>query len=502
MNLSDPCSDSSCKSELPGCRGKKCADEAGDARSYDAFINKCAQCESGSRATQNCMMAVMQWCESNCDDPTCAREVAACKKPNPEPPTNLCPNGKPRVAGRCPDDKCPDGSEPVNGQCPDPNKDKEVQQARAECQAEADKSVGACDPDALDLGGGNGRTPPSINEQCEAYRNGSRLAAQATSQALNQCLSATNACKAKCEGGAKKYSSHPASQEMTNRARSCNALFAGARAAADQGNKLLSAAELADRCRQITGSTPSPGSRPQSRDNRATGRPDGTSPGGGGPGGGLPGGSPAPYGQNSYMGASGQTQQPLEAQPPPSGTGGFREPEDETSPKDFNVASQKTQMPGLKQNSDEGPKGGPAVQVKPIGGGGGGGGFPGADGGAPQAKLGARPGFNGQSQVSTDVLQGFQGGGGYFAASAGNSGSEGSGSAGRGRAGSRQVAGAQRGLDLRQYLPGGDMDNSRRAGGFRNTNAVDIHGQHVNFWHKISGRIQEKCRLGLLFDCR
>lgn len=496
MQQSDPCSDSSCKSEMSGCRAQKCAEEAGDATSYDAFVQKCAQCESGSGATQNCIMAAMDWCGYNCEDPNC-KSVPKCEQ------------------ARKRTDKCLDGSEPVNGQCPpkppgpDPNKERELRQAQAACQAEADKSASACDPGAVDFGGATKGAGPSIAEQCEAYRNGTRLAAQATSQALNQCLGATNSCKSACEGGAKKFASDAsAAQQMSARASQCSSLLTRARAAADQGTKLLSNAELGDRCRQLAGATPSPSPQSQDRrDNRATGKADGSGSGGGGSGfPDMPGGSPAnnayssPYNNASYSDASGQTQQPLAEQP--RSPGGFREPEEAAQERDFNVGDTRTQLPGGDSFGQDGKPGGPAVQVKPIGGGGGGG-IPGGDGGGAGAKLGARSNYNPNQPVSTDVLQGFQGGGGYSPSNAAP-GSGGESYGDRGRGGRNRAVAGQKGqeLDLRRYLPGGMYDSSRRAGGFKNSNAIDIHGPHVNFWQKITSRIQEKCRLGVLFDCR
>lgn len=57
-------------------------------------------------------------------------------------------------------------------------------------------------------------------------------------------------------------------------------------------------------------------------------------------------------------------------------------------------------------------------------------------------------------------------------------------------------------MDLRQYLPGGARDPGRRAGGFRPTAMMDINASHMNIWLKVGDRLREKCRLGILIDCR
>jgi len=168
-----------------------------------------------------------------------------------------------------------------------------------------------------------------------------------------------------------------------------------------------------------------------------------------------------------------------------------------TDPLNFGPASMPSQSAGLIQR--------PANNS--------GGGIPGGDsggGGAASAKLDpARKSSPGSPGYPTDIDQGLRGGGG-FANSAGGAPN----GATLASAGGQQVAqtrgsqaqGAARGpasmkgLDLKSYLPGGANDPSR--GRMMSPTQSEIHGPGVDIWNRISIRIQEKCRLGLLYDCR
>jgi hypothetical protein len=134
-----------------------------------------------------------------------------------------------------------------------------------------------------------------------------------------------------------------------------------------------------------------------------------------------------------------------------------------------------------------------------------GGGIPGSGGGSGgQAQLGgapaARPGGGAGTTSSTDIDEGFRSGG-YAAAAAGLidlPSENGGGGYGRGGSGGRAPAGLK-GLDLKQYLPGGRLA-APQAGGLR-TRSSEIHGPYTDIWDVVSRRYQEKCRLGELFDC-
>jgi hypothetical protein len=58
-----------------------------------------------------------------------------------------------------------------------------------------------------------------------------------------------------------------------------------------------------------------------------------------------------------------------------------------------------------------------------------------------------------------------------------------------------------RGLDLKQYLPGGARDGTRRLSGV-NFAHPDIHSQYDNLWSTVSNRFRIHCKLQLLYDCR
>lgn len=132
-----------------------------------------------------------------------------------------------------------------------------------------------------------------------------------------------------------------------------------------------------------------------------------------------------------------------------------------------------------------------------------GGGIPGGGGGSPASLGGAGGrGSPGSPGYNTDVMGGFTGGGGgsglnpqSAAAAAGAQGYNTGGSFG-----SDGRAPAGLGTDLKKYLPGGELDPNARFGG-NSTISAQIHGKNVNIWGKISTRLQEKCRLGVLFDC-
>jgi hypothetical protein len=54
-------------------------------------------------------------------------------------------------------------------------------------------------------------------------------------------------------------------------------------------------------------------------------------------------------------------------------------------------------------------------------------------------------------------------------------------------------------LDLKRYLPGGDLDPQRPGGAMRRP--IDIHGPSANLFEKIHIRYDQRCRLGLLLGC-
>ena len=54
-------------------------------------------------------------------------------------------------------------------------------------------------------------------------------------------------------------------------------------------------------------------------------------------------------------------------------------------------------------------------------------------------------------------------------------------------------------LDLKRYLPGGDL---AKQGGLLPPTSTEFHGRGVDLFSRIHDRYEEKCRLGELLDCR
>lgn len=139
----------------------------------------------------------------------------------------------------------------------------------------------------------------------------------------------------------------------------------------------------------------------------------------------------------------------------------------------------------------------------------GGGGGIGAGANGAGAKLGDARHGGGYAPPSNraDIMQGERGGGfGGYGAGPQNTDEF----SNRGRYNTRNArrpAGARGdggylGMDLKRYLPGGMLDPGRQIGGmFRRSNS-EIMGQTADLFRHISDRMQERCRLGLLYDCR
>lgn len=132
-----------------------------------------------------------------------------------------------------------------------------------------------------------------------------------------------------------------------------------------------------------------------------------------------------------------------------------------------------------------------------------GGAIPGAGGGTataslqPQSKGQTSPGSPG---YSTDVFQGMNPGG-YSQPVYPDRGDRGEGSpyGGRGLAG-QDGDKSMVGMDLSQFLPGGSRDPKRLVGGIGRGSG--IHAKEEDIWRVISLKINEKCRLGVLWSCR
>jgi hypothetical protein len=129
-----------------------------------------------------------------------------------------------------------------------------------------------------------------------------------------------------------------------------------------------------------------------------------------------------------------------------------------------------------------------------------GGGIPGGGGGGKANAGGGGGGILSRlASAITDIEKGFLGGGGAAApppppgteAEDPNSLYSALTPAGRALAG-------QRTADLKRYLPGGDMWQGMRGP----ATTHEFHGPGVDLWSRITLRMQEKCKLGELIDCK
>lgn len=136
-----------------------------------------------------------------------------------------------------------------------------------------------------------------------------------------------------------------------------------------------------------------------------------------------------------------------------------------------------------------------------------GGGIPGLENSSP-ASLGAR-GTGGPSAGSpgypTDILQGTQGGDGYSSPAGQNYAGDGRGQSGYGgliptAAAAGNDGNHMLGMDLKQFLPGGSRDPQRRLAGLGPRS--EINSKEEDIWRRISSKMEEKCKLGVLIGCR
>jgi hypothetical protein len=133
-----------------------------------------------------------------------------------------------------------------------------------------------------------------------------------------------------------------------------------------------------------------------------------------------------------------------------------------------------------------------------------GGGF-GIGGDSTSASLNSRDGrrpSQGSPGYSTDIMQGTMSGGGYSYGSGSGSGLEGQNYGSRFFAGRNKRVknddGGMLGMDLRQFLPGGSR--ARRAlAGFNGHS--EINAKEEDIWRRISNKMIEKCKLGVLWRC-
>jgi hypothetical protein len=127
-----------------------------------------------------------------------------------------------------------------------------------------------------------------------------------------------------------------------------------------------------------------------------------------------------------------------------------------------------------------------------VGGTGGGG-----SGGAASLGGGGRRPSPGSPGYTTDILQGHLSGGYTTAGGSGDT----SGSGGwSGYGGRNPASDGNRGLDLKQFLPG-HKKAPAFVGGAYTMHSAEIAGKHGDIFEKISRKFREKCMLGQLISC-
>lgn len=235
-------------------------------------------------------------------------------------------------------------------------------------------------------------------------------------------------------------------------------------------------------------------------------------------------GSNSPYGTNSPYNANANDPNGCQANPnspaclnrglqqaaDPTGSASLANPDDGNA-NDFNVGSTDAMSDALSNSEMSGDG-----SMTNGGGGGGsyktipnnsGGGIPGG-GGSSEAKLDPQSrgmASSGGPSVNTNIERGFLSGGGggsapgRAAGAGGYGGGDEEGGGYKPNAGGGDDPSGLRGLDLKRFLPGGSSDPGRFLGG--NSHSSQINGPSINIWNRISDRLQQRCRLGLLYRC-
>lgn len=183
-----------------------------------------------------------------------------------------------------------------------------------------------------------------------------------------------------------------------------------------------------------------------------------------------------------------------------AGEAEMKDPEEKADSGNFNVAGNEGGDPSFQGNGEK--KFSTPPTVTPPGGGGGGG-IPGGQGGPQAGGAAGGGGYAVSSKNLADVMHGTMSGGGYAAQAAAMNMQNGGGSGGYtyGQGGQDGM----RGMDLRQFLPGGKSDPTRKLAGGNGLGiggaGMQIQSQSVNIWNRITERIKSRCSQGLLRDC-
>lgn len=126
-----------------------------------------------------------------------------------------------------------------------------------------------------------------------------------------------------------------------------------------------------------------------------------------------------------------------------------------------------------------------------------GGGFAGGTGAGSFGGGGGSPASAAGGGYNTDVLQDARGGSGFSSNPGGGFVSASGGFSGYGGPERR----TRSSFDLKQFLPGGKKDPTRRLAGMAGASMTEIGPSHIDIWTRMSNRVKEICKLNRLYDC-
>ncbi len=345
-----------------------------------------------------------------------------------------------------------------------------------------------------------------LADSCAGSQTANNSASQANSIYSTACYRSHYSCQSTCQTFANKYksalnntsTSRTLAQEairfLDSQSSTCGSLRYNSLQIASQGEQNAISSGISDACKQLAGTLP------QSAVNQAMQaamnpsiKEQGLKPN-------DPFGCAANPWSQACQACSKNPQAPAcqalaaASQRQPSANGAkFGEVESAKSKgSDFNLSGLDNVRPDPPQFNANG-GGGNSAKAIPNNSGGGIPGGTGASGGPTNANKAVTPGSPG---FSTDIDQGLRSGGGYSNSQSNNEVYNTHGNA-RGFQVKRGIAST---MDLKKYLPGGQLDPNRRPNsGYGRGHANGINGQHYDLFQHISLRYRAQC--ATIKDC-
>jgi hypothetical protein len=337
----------------------------------------------------------------------------------------------------------------------------------------------------------------SMTDYCNQLRTQSANSGSVNNALAQVCSNPQSSCSATCSSMANKYlnlaNSHEgtdlgnayisAFDQFNSAANTCDRLASRATQLAAQGISSGSTQSMSQACQQASAASPTNMIAPN-------GNPVGTSP------------TPARLDATVNCQANPRAAECQNQNLAPQGKTGF-----DTQAKgdtQFDVPDVGTRSTDYFGNNDRPQPAAAKVNAVPNNSGGG---FGIGDSGSTKASLNSRDGRRpppGSPGYTTDIMQGTMSGGGYSYGSGSGSGSglEGQSYGSRFFAGRNKPAknddGGMLGMDLRQFLPGGSRAH-RALAGFNGRS--EINAKEEDIWRRISNKMIEKCKLGVLWRC-